>query len=142
MSNKKTGNGFEQELCKILSNCGYWAHNFANRSNGQPMDIIAIKNDAPIIIDCKVCDKGFFETSRIEENQELAIRKWFQCGNTCAMFAFKMPDGTIRAKHLYGEASLNMFLEQKRLNANDLKKLPALRVLGGNKLDWHYDWEG
>ena len=44
MINKKLGNDFEQELCQILADAGYWVHNFANRKNGQPADIIAVKN--------------------------------------------------------------------------------------------------
>ena len=29
--NKKLGNDFEQELCEIFADAGYWVHNFANR---------------------------------------------------------------------------------------------------------------
>lgn len=54
-SNKKLGTAFEQEVFQILADAGYWAHNFANRSNRQPVDVIAAINGQTIIIDAKVC---------------------------------------------------------------------------------------
>lgn len=39
MSNKKLGNAFEMELCNILSSHGFWVHNLAQNSAGQPADI-------------------------------------------------------------------------------------------------------
>ena len=44
MSNKKLGNSFEAELCEILSMYGFWAHNLAQNSDGQPADVLASKN--------------------------------------------------------------------------------------------------
>ena len=48
VSNKKLGNDFEQEFCNILSSKGYWVHNFANRKNGHPADVIAVKDGAAL----------------------------------------------------------------------------------------------
>ena len=60
MINKKLGNDFEQELCEILADAGYWVHNFANRKNGQPADIIAVRSGGAYLIDAKVCTYEVF----------------------------------------------------------------------------------
>lgn len=89
MINKKLGNDFEQELCEIFADAGYWVHNFANRKNGQPADIIAVKNVKSYLIDAKVCSYEVFPFRRIEENQRLAMDFWQECGNTPPYFALK-----------------------------------------------------
>ena len=96
MSNKKSGNQFESELCEILSMYGFWCHNLAQNSAGQPADVIAARNGKSYLIDCKVCstDKGF-DLRRIEENQELAMSLWYECGNGQGWFAMKLPTGDI-----------------------------------------------
>ena len=91
-SNKKIGSDFEQLLCRKLSELGFWVHNFANRSNGQPVDIIAVKDGKPFIIDAKVCSNGRFQLKRIELNQLLACHKWERCGNGEGLFAFLIED--------------------------------------------------
>ena len=53
-SNRKTGTTFESELCEILSQNGFWAHNLAQNSAGQPADVIAVRNKTAYLIDCKV----------------------------------------------------------------------------------------
>lgn len=87
--NKKLGNDFEQELCEILADAGYWVHNFANRKNGQPADIIAVKNACAFLIDAKVCSYEVFPFRRIEENQSLSMDYWIECGNKVPYFALK-----------------------------------------------------
>lgn len=96
MSNKKLGNSFETEFCEILSMYGFWVHNMAQNSAGQPADVIAARNGKSYLIDCKVCstDKGF-ALSRIEDNQELAMSLWNECGNGQGWFAMKLPTGDI-----------------------------------------------
>ena len=89
MINKKLGNDFEQELCEILADSGYWVHNFANRKNGQPADIIAVKNGGAYLIDAKVCSYEVFPFKRIEENQHLSMDMWIECGNIEPYFALK-----------------------------------------------------
>ena len=54
MSNKKIGNDFEAELCEMLSLYGFWCHNLAVKSEGQPADVIAARNGKAYLIDCKV----------------------------------------------------------------------------------------
>lgn len=96
MSNKKSGNQFEAELCEILSMYGFWSHNLSQNAAGQPADVIAVKNGRAYLIDCKVCstDKGF-ALSRVEENQEMAMSLWNECGNGQGWFAMKLPTGDI-----------------------------------------------
>lgn len=96
MGNKKIGNQFEAELCEILSMYGFWCHNLAQNSAGQPADVIAARDGRSYLIDCKVCstDKGF-DLSRIEENQELSMRLWNECNNGQGWFAMKLPTGDI-----------------------------------------------
>lgn len=89
MINKKLGNDFEQELCEILADHGFWAHNFANRKSGQPADIIAVKDTTAYLIDAKVCTYEVFNFSRIEENQRNAMDMWIECGNRTPYFALK-----------------------------------------------------
>ena len=93
MSNKKLGNDFESEFCEILAEHGYWCHNLAQNSAGQPADVIAVKNSIAYLIDCKVCSNDRFPFSRIEENQELAMEMWRECGNSCGIFALKYSEG-------------------------------------------------
>lgn len=92
MNNKKSGNQFEAELCEILSQHGFWCHNLAQNSAGQPADVIAVKNGSAYLIDCKVCSTGIFSHRRIEENQSLAMDLWRECGNGTGWFALKFGD--------------------------------------------------
>ena len=89
MSNKKLGNDFETEFCELLAEHGFWVHNLAQNAAGQPADVIAVKEGEPYLIDCKVCSQGKFTFNRIEENQELAMELWRDCGNGYGLFALK-----------------------------------------------------
>lgn len=109
MSNKKLGNSFETELCEILSMYGFWCHNMAQNSSGQPADVIAVRNGKPYLIDCKVCstNKGF-DLSRMEENQDLSMNLWNECGNGQGWFALKLPtDDIIMVPHFVVKALQN-----------------------------------
>lgn len=77
-TNKKLGNTFEAELCEILFKHGFWSHNLAQNAAGQPADVIAVKHKTPYLIDCKVCSRGKFPLSRVEENQHLSIARTFE----------------------------------------------------------------
>ena len=93
MSNKKLGNSFESELCEILSQHGFWCHNLAQNAAGQPADVLAAKDGESFLIDCKVCSQGKFQYSRIEENQDLSMELWRDCGNGLGWFALKFDAG-------------------------------------------------
>lgn len=89
MSNKKLGNQFETEFCEILAEHGFWVHLLSQNAAGQPADVIAVKEGEAYLIDCKVCSQGKFTFNRIEENQELAMELWNECGNGYGLFALK-----------------------------------------------------
>lgn len=129
-SNKKLGSDFEQEVCRELAQEGYWVHNFANRKNGQPMDIIAVRENIACLIDAKVCTNGIFKTSRIEENQVLSMRRWFQTGNNLAMLWLKLPDETVSVIVLNSEKELDELLGQKTLNEAYIRQLGFGQIIG------------
>jgi Holliday junction resolvase len=95
MTNKKLGNDFELEMCDLLSQYGFWVHPLNVNKAGQPADIIAVKNKTAYLIDAKVCSSRGFALSRMEENQELAMELWKECGNGQGWFALKVPTGDI-----------------------------------------------
>lgn len=94
MTNKKSGNDFESELCERLSRNNMWVHNFANRSYGQPVDVIAIDNRCiSHLIECKVISgKRGFDKSRIEDNQHLTQDRFNEVTGNNVWFAFKLVD--------------------------------------------------
>ena len=67
---KRIGNEFEKKLCELFGSKGYWCHNFSYDVNGQPCDIIALKNNSSWLIDVKHCVGNTFSFSRIEANQK------------------------------------------------------------------------
>ena len=122
MSNKKSGNQFEAELCEILSEHGFWVHQLSQNSAGQPADVIAAKDGCSYLIDCKVCSNGYFSTRRIEENQALAMERWRECGNGTGWFAMKFGDEI----YMVSLAALNVL---KRNHATLPEKLVAFHNL-------------
>lgn len=99
ITNRTIGNGFEDELCLLLAEHGYWAHNMAQNQIGQPADVIAVKDNIAVLIDCKVCSDDRFPLSRIEGNQEGAMTMWEARGNAYCYFAMKLTSGAIYMVH-------------------------------------------
>lgn len=93
--NRRVGTGFEKQLCMSLSGYGFWAHNLAQNSQGQPFDIIAARNGKSYPIDCKDCAKDIFKMERIEENQSSAMFLWRETGNGEGWFALRMANGAV-----------------------------------------------
>lgn len=118
--NKKLGNDFEKELCQILADAGYWTHNFASRKNGQPADIIAVKNGNAYLIDAKVCSYEVFPFRRIEENQRLAMDMWQECGNTTPYFALKCRNEIYMVSYEFIKELAKQ--GKKQLNLEDMNK--------------------
>ena len=82
MNNKKLGTRFEQRVCNLLNDDGWWVHFIEPKQNGaQPFDIIAVRYGRAIAIDCKTCAKNTFSIDRLEDNQVFAFEKWMACGN-------------------------------------------------------------
>ena len=97
MSNKSSGNRFEQEFAEFLDRHGFWCHVLQQNKSGQPADIIAIRDDYHCLIDCKeVSTNRGFVLTRAEENQRMAMKKFADRGNHIGWFAVKYPDGTVR----------------------------------------------
>lgn len=107
MNNKTMGNTFEDELCNILSEGGFWVHNMAVKKSGQPADVIAVRNNKAYLIDAKVCSDNTFPLSRIEENQELSMDLWKECGNGIGWFALKTDFGIYMLSHYVMKAWKN-----------------------------------
>lgn len=99
MNNKKLGNDFEAAFCRILSDNGFWAHQFTQNQDGQPADVIAVKKGRPFLIDCKVCSGRGFALSRMEENQDLSMSIWKWCENGEGWFAFLIGEDVYMMQH-------------------------------------------
>jgi Holliday junction resolvase len=107
MNNKATGNGFENEFAQILYDNGFWVHLLNQNKSGQPADVIAAKNGKAHLIDCKVCSDNSFPLSRIEENQDMAMDMWKDCGNGIGWFALKTEFGIYMLTHYVMKAWRN-----------------------------------
>lgn len=65
------GNKVEKEIGKFFKKNGYWCHILQKKVSGQPVDIVAIKDNINWLVDAKHLDKNkkSFDFSRIEPNQ-------------------------------------------------------------------------
>lgn len=118
MSNKKLGSDFEKHLSRLLYEDGFWVHNFANKTNGQPADIIAVKNHCSFLIDAKVCTNDIFDTTRVEENQKNSMFLWGLCGNGNGYFALETSDGI----YFIDSTTILMYRQEKRtINLSEIK---------------------
>ena len=132
-SNKKVGNDFEADLCKKLFDNGFWVHNLAQNQAGQPADVIAVKNRNAYLIDCKVCSttRGF-ALSRLEENQDLSMTLWEECGNGEGWFALLLAGEIYMIPHMFIQVYSKL---QSTLSPSEITKL-------GRPLDeWILAWK-
>jgi Holliday junction resolvase len=119
--NRKVGTGFERDLCLSLSGCGFWAHNLAQNSQGQPFDVIAARNGVSYPIDCKDCSKNIFKMERIEENQYSAMSLWKSTNNGESWFALRLNDGAVYMIS-FSDMEVNM-LTKTALSEREIKTL-------------------
>lgn len=119
--NRTTGGKFEQELSHILAENGFWCHVMQQNKAGQPADIIAIRGRFHTLIDCKVCEQGYFSFDRIEDNQRSAMRMFFNKGGELSYFALKLPDGSIRMVSLERAETIRN-RGKNRISAEDMTK--------------------
>ena len=115
MNNKQAGNNFERKFCEQLARDKFWAHFMGGSKNGQPADIIAVRNEHAYLIDAKDCQNDRFVLSRIENNQDMAMRYWEMCGNNQGIFAlntskgvYMLRYGIVQVLEIAGIKSLNM----------------------------------
>ena len=120
MNNKTIGNSFEQELCDRLFEYGFWVHLLNVNKAGQPADIIAVRNKVSYLIDAKVCSDDKFPLSRVEENQDLAMELWKDCGNGIGWFALKLGSQIYMISHYIMKAYKD---RQYSLSANEIVEL-------------------
>jgi Holliday junction resolvase len=120
MNNKTIGNSFEQELCGMLFEFGFWVHLLNANKAGQPADIIAARNNKAYLIDAKVCSDNTFPLSRVEENQDLAMELWKDCGNGLGWFALKIDSGIYMLSHYCIKAYSE---KQSSLSAKEIVEL-------------------
>ena len=124
MNNKRLGNSFEKELAEILSKKGYWVTYLAPKQHigSQPCDLIAIKNNKAILIDCKTSKTHLFPISRIEENQWNASKRFLECGNKEYYIAIKYNESiyTIPINEINREEkSINLKEQKVKINKNN-----------------------
>lgn len=84
---KKLGNEYEQLFLKKLQSKGFWCHLFAYKPEGQPCDVVAIKNGVGCLFDVKHCNKDRFSFDDVRPNQETCFEYSTQCGNKILGFA-------------------------------------------------------
>lgn len=97
MNNKRLGMKFEQDVCKLLSEKGWWVHFMSPDASGaQPFDIIAVKDGMAMAIDCKTSSRKTFSINRLEDNQIFAFERWIACGNLTPQ-VWVLHDGEIYA---------------------------------------------
>lgn len=90
MNNKRLGTAFEKEVVNLLAKQDWWVHFISPDVTGaQPFDIIAVKGNDALAIDCKTSSRKHFRISRLEDNQVFAFEKWLQCGNTMPLIFVK-----------------------------------------------------
>ena len=70
VNNKQAGNEFEREFCEILAIDGFWSHFMGGNRNGQPADIIAVRNERSYLIDAKDCKHRPVDTGKQIEPPE------------------------------------------------------------------------
>ena len=92
MNNKQIGTAWEIELCGRLAVNGWWVHFITPDARGaQPFDIIAAKGKAVLAIECKTESSDTFHLSRLEENQIMALQKWYDCTKRMPIIAIRNP---------------------------------------------------
>ena len=120
MSNKQAGNEFEREFCEILAKDGFWSHFMGGNRNGQPADIIAVRNKKAYLIDAKDCQNDRFVLSRVEDNQHMAMRCWEICGNNQGLFALNTSKGIYMLT--YGMVQVLDMADIKSLNMKSIEQ--------------------
>ena len=119
--NRSVGGRFEQDLSHILAEHGFWVHVMQQNKAGQPADIIAVKGRFHTLIDCKVCENGYFTFDRIEDNQRLAMKTFFRKCGELSYFALKLPDESLWMISLERCETLKN-RGKKKLTEDDIKK--------------------
>lgn len=90
MNNQKIGTEFEQDFSDQLFSWGWWVHFMQPSPEGsQPFDIIAIRGNDVMCIDCKTNNGSRFTLSRVEDNQHASFTMLNERGFHRTLFAVK-----------------------------------------------------
>lgn len=123
MNNRLTGNRFEERLCEILRDHGFWTHNMAQNKYGQPADIIAVNGHNAILIDAKVCKNNRFSLERVEDNQFTAMSYWTEITKNPSGFACYLEESN-EIKFIEFLVIRTLILRDvKAINPSDWKKI-------------------
>ena len=85
--NRAIGSRYESVLIELLSKNGWWCHLFAYKPEGQPCDVVAIRNNIGILLDVKHCSAKRFPFTDIRPNQKTCFSLAKQKGNKILGFA-------------------------------------------------------
>lgn len=91
--NKKLGNKFEDLVAREFIKFGFWVHKLNQNTAGQPADLIAVRYNQALLIECKWCQNNKFALSRVEDNQWLAMERYVRCDNFDPIFVVGQPFG-------------------------------------------------
>jgi Holliday junction resolvase len=125
-SNRAVGNAFEQDLCELLFENGYWSHNLKQDNSGQPADVIAVRNKVAYLIDAKDCSSKGFDLRRVEDNQILAMRMWHECGNGQGWFALRVDEEVYMLPY-----PIIMMFKQGTRSSIPLAEIPKIAITLG-----------
>ena len=100
-SNESEGALWEKEVIEHYRSDG-WMAIFIPKSpdGGQPCDIIALKDEEAILIECKVCTTDSLYLGRIEDNQLATMRLAEKTGNS----------GRIYVKHMSKNGKITKYI--------------------------------
>lgn len=93
MNNKTKGTKFEKEFALLLFRHGFWVRE--DKGYAQTNDLIAAKNNIIYLFECKTCKKDYFNTNRVEDNQDMSRKVFKMMGNVNTWVAYKLDDGRI-----------------------------------------------
>lgn len=101
-NSKKIGTEFETRLCNHLAKRGFWTHFLYPAPDGsQPFDIIAVRSDATLAIDCKALEKNRFPLSRVEDNQETSFNLLHSLGFYNTYFVIQVSENDVVFAHAH-----------------------------------------
>ena len=129
MVNKKSGTKFENELCKRLSEGGFWCRPMYPAPDGsQPFDVMAINKKGHLYcFECKECKKDVFVFDRIENNQDICLHNLmntYKLGKR-VLFAFDTSAGTyiVTAKEVLTLYLISGYSQRKKsMNLKEIQK--------------------
>lgn len=122
------GREFEIKMCNYLFKKGYYVIYMEKGVTGsQPCDIVAIKDNIAILLECKNLENknGIFTLDRVEQNQRLSSKRFKECGNYGFYLAIQWKNAVYMVnfellKHFDGSLDLKKFEPDWRWGDEDL----------------------